>query len=177
MSQNSLSIEPFCSPTTWKMSDIFHDLAWKISNFFRNYKLQRPSARWHVVRDNVFRYSRSLAATCSHSTGRKWPQVAAGASDRPNLPSDRKWPQRASGRKWPQVAAEGKWPQVTASGRRGQVAASDRKWPLRSNGRKWPQVAAFGKWPRVAASGRLFQFQIPHLMQPLCNILQAIDPP
>ena len=30
-----------------------------------------------------------LAATCSHSSGRKWPQVAA----------------RASGRKWPQVAA------------------------------------------------------------------------
>ena len=96
-----------------------------------------------------------------HLSGCKWPQVAAGASDRPNLPSDRKWPQRASGRKWPQVAAEGKWPQVTASGRRGQVAASDRKWPLRSNGRKWP---------RVAASGRLCQFQIPHLMQPLWNL-------
>ena len=152
MSQNSLSIEPFCSPTTWKMSDIFHDLAWKISNFFRNYKLQRPSARWHVVRDNVFRYSRSLAATCSQ-TGRKWPQVAASgrwSSDRPNLPSDRKWPQRASGRKWPQVAAEGKWPQVAASV-------------------KWPQVAASGRFRQVAASGRLFQFQIPHLMQPLWN--------
>ena len=117
-----------------------------------------------------------------HLSGRKWPQVAAGASDRPNLPmtvSDRKWPQRASGRKWPQVAAEGKWPQVTASGRRGQVAASGRrgqvaasgrKWPQRASGREWPQVAAFGKWPRVAASGRLFQFQIPHLMQPLCVI-------
>ena len=91
-----------------------------------------------------------------------WPQVAAGASDRPNLPSDRKWPQRASdrkwpqrasGRKWPQVAAEGKWPQMTASGRFGQMAASGRKWPL-------------------SASGRLFQFQIPHLMQPLWNIWQ-----
>ena len=142
---SSLCIEPFCSPTTWKMSDIFHDLAWKISNFFRNYKLQRPSARWHVVRDNVFRCSRSLAATCSHSTGRKWPQVAAGASDRPNLPSDRKWPQRASGRKWPQVAAEGKWPQVTASGR---------KWPQVAASVKWPQVAASGRFRQVAASGR-----------------------
>ena len=115
-----------------------------------------------------------FAVTCSHLQPLDWPQVAAGASDRPNLPSDRKWPQRASGRKWPQVAAEGKWPQVTASGRRGQVAASDRKWPLRSNGRKWPQVAAFGKWPRVAASGRLFQFQIPHLMQPLWNFYPCL---
>ena len=150
MSQNSLSIEPFCSPTTWKMSDIFHDLAWKISNFFRNYKLQRPSARWHVVRDNVFRYSRSLAATCSQ-TGRKWPQEAAGAVTDQTCPvtaSDRRGQVAASDRKWPQ---EGKWPQVAASV-------------------KWPQVAAFGKWPRVAASGRLFQFQIPHLMQPLWMI-------
>ena len=137
------------------MSDIFHDLAWKISNFFRNYKFQkRPSARWHVVRDNIFCYSRSLAVPLDF---RKWPQVAAGASDRPNLPSDRKWPQ---------VTAEGKWPQVTASGRRRQVAASDRKWSQRASGRKWPQVAAegkwpqvaaFGKWPRVAASGRFRQ--------------------
>ena len=46
------------------------------------------------------------------------------------------------------------------------MAASGRKWPLLASGREWPQVAAFGKWPRVAASGRLFQFQIPHLMQP-----------
>ena len=121
--------------------------------FLYNYKLQRPSARWHVVRDNVFRYSRSLAATCSHSSGRKWPQVAAGASDRPHLPSDRKWPQ---------VTAEGKWPQVTASGRRRQVAASDRKWPQRASGREWP-------------SGRLFQFQIPHLTQPLCLFLCRYD--
>ena len=42
-------------------------------------------------------YLQPLAATCSHSSGRKWPQVAA------------------SGRKWPQVAASGcKWPQVAA---------------------------------------------------------------
>ena len=59
---------------------------------------------------------------------------------------------------------------MTASGRRGQVAASGRKCPLLASGREWPQVAAFGKWPRVAASGRLFQFQIPHLVQPLWNI-------
>ena len=133
MSQNSLSVWV----VTGKMSDIFHDLAWKISNFFRNYKLQRPSARWHVVRDNVFRYSRSLAEPLDF---RKWPQVAAGASDR-------KWPQRASGRKWPQVAAFGKWPRVAASGR----------------------------FQQVAASGRLFQFQIPHLMQPLWNIYCIIS--
>ena len=109
-----------------------------------------------------------LAATCSHSSCRKWPQVAAGGCRS----------------KWPQVAASGrtgavyrsKWPQVAASGHRGlseQVAASGgkrpqwaaggcrSKWPqVAASGRKCPQVAAGGcigagsKWPKVAASGR-----------------------
>ena len=46
-----------------------------------------------VAKRAVFEIQKSshFAATCSHSSGRKWPQVAA----------------RASGRKWPQVAASG----------------------------------------------------------------------
>ena len=136
MSQNSLSIEPFCSPTTWKMSDIFHDLAWKISNFFRNYKLHRPSARWHVVRDNVFRYSRSLAAT----------RVAASEQV-----TDQTCPVTASDRRGQVAASDRKWPQVTASGRFGQLAASGRMWPLLASGRKWPLSASAREWPQVAA--------------------------
>ena len=84
------------------------------------------------------------AATCSHSSGRKWPQVAA-------LSSGRKWPLcrvAASGRsvEWPQVAAFDAWPRylnlrksshlqplaatrVAASGRSSRVAASGREWP------------------------------------------------
>ena len=71
-----------------------------------------------------------LAATRSHSSGRKWPQVAA----------------LSSGRKWPQVAAFDAWPRcfnliksshlqplaatrVAASGRFSRVAASGREWP------------------------------------------------
>ena len=84
------------------------------------------------------------AATRSHSSGRKWPQVAA----------------LSSGRKWPQVAAFDAWPRcfnliksshlqplaatrVAASGRFSRVAASGREWPLFPSGRKWPRVAAF----------------------------------
>ena len=83
-----------------------------------------------------------LAATRSHSSGRKWPQVAA----------------LSSGRKWPQVAAFDAWPRcfnliksshlqplaatrVAASGRFSRVAASGRKWPLcrvAATDRKWP---------------------------------------
>ena len=101
-----------------------------------------------------------------HLQSHKWPQVAAGASDRPNLPSDRKWPHVTAEGKWPQVtasgrrgqvAASGRRGQVAASGRRGQVAASDRKWPQRASGRKWPLLASGREWPRVAASGRFRQ--------------------
>ena len=72
---------------------------------------------WPVAQPVGFEISKaaslaSFAATCSHSSGREWPQVAT------------------SGRKWPQGAASGrKWPQL------GQVAAG-------ASGRKWPQVAA-----------------------------------
>jgi len=73
------------------------------------------------------------AATCSHSSGRKWSQVAA---------SGRSWS------KWPQVATSGhEWPLE-------QVAASGRKWPqVAASGHKWPQAAAGSgcKWPQVAA--------------------------
>ena len=151
MSQNSLSIEPFCSPTTWKMSDIFHDLAWKISNFSvtTNSKGHLPDGTWSGTMYFVIRcHLQPLAATRLAASGRKWPLEQVTDQTCPVTASDRRGQVAASDRKWPQ-------------------RASDRKWPLRSNGRKWPQVAAFGKWPRVAASGRLFQFQIPHLMQPL----------
>ena len=68
-----------------------------------------------------------LAATRSHSSGRKWPQVAA----------------LSSGRKWPQVAAFDAWPRCF------NLIKSSHLQPL-----EWPQVAAFPEWPQVAASGR-----------------------
>ena len=84
-----------------------------------------------------------LAATCSHSGGRKWPQVAA----------------RASGRKWPVALLVG-----FEISRAALLAAiciiCSHLQPLaatcsHSSGRKWPQVAAAGasgrKWPQVAA--------------------------
>ena len=67
------------------------------------------------------------AATCSHSSGRKWPQVAA----------------LSTGRKWPQVAAFDAWPRCF------NLIKSSHLQPL-----EWPQVAAFPEWPQVAASGR-----------------------
>ena len=54
---------------------------------------------------------RPFAATRSHSSGRKWPRVAAPP-------------------KWPQVAAPPKWPQVAAPDKSERVAASGREWPL-----------------------------------------------
>ena len=92
------------------------------------------------------------AATCSHSSGRKWPQVAA----------------RASGRKWPQVAARGRmWPVVLLVGFEISRAASlaaiciicSHLQPLAATcghlqPLEWPQVAAGAsgrKWPQVAA--------------------------
>ena len=56
-------------------------------------------------------YFYQQAATRSHSSGRKWLQVAA--------PSE-----------WPQVATPSEWPQVAASGRPRQFPASGRKLPL-----------------------------------------------
>ena len=124
-----------------------------------------------VAKPTVFETQKR--ATCSHSSGRKWPQVAA----------------RASGRKWPQVAARGRmWPVVLLVGfeiSRGSVTCSHLHYlqplaatcshlqPLAAtrvaaSGRKWPlgQVAASGrKWPQVAASGCLdgkYQPEWPH---------------
>jgi hypothetical protein len=63
--------------------------------------IQRIIAQWVTtavasvlaLRSQNTRYLKfKKAATCSHSSGRKWPQVAA----------------RASGRTWPQVAARGR---------------------------------------------------------------------
>ena len=59
------------------------------------HRIQKLSLRLQNARYLNFK----TAATFSHSSGRKWPQVAA---------SGRKWPQgaaRASGRKWLQWAA------------------------------------------------------------------------
>ena len=56
----------------------------------------------------------------------------------------------SSGRKWLQVAAPREWPQVAASGRSKRVAASGRKWPPQTVPSKWPQVAAPSEWPQVA---------------------------
>ena len=47
-------------------------------------------------------HSQPLAATRSHSSGRKWPQVAASGRSSQFQASGRKWPPC---RKWPQVAA------------------------------------------------------------------------
>ena len=126
------------------------------------------------LRSQNARYLKSkkqpLTATCSHSSGRKWLQLAARASGR-------KWPQvAASGRKWPHVAASGRtWPHVAARGctwpvallvgfeisRAASLAAiciiCSHLQPLSAtrvaaSGRKWPQVAASGrKWLQVAA--------------------------
>ena len=78
-----------------------------------------------------------LAATRSHSSGRKWPQVAA----------------LSSGRKWPQVAAFDAWPRcfnlIKSSHLQPLAATCSHLQPL-----EWPQVAAFPEWPQVAASGR-----------------------
>ena len=103
-----------------------------------------------------------LAATRSHSSGRKWPL----------FPSGRKWPRVAalsSGRKWPQVAAFDAWPRcfnliksshlqplaatrVAASGRFSRVAASGREWPPLPSITSW--IRNWGKHP-LAAAGSL----------------------
>ena len=49
----------------------------------------------------------------------------------------------SSGRKLPQVAAPSEWPQVVASGRKWPPLTVPSKWPLPASGRKWPQVATF----------------------------------
>ena len=48
------------------------------------------------------------AATCSHSSGRKWPQVAASGRQH-SLMSPAATCSHSSGRKWPQVAASILW--------------------------------------------------------------------
>ena len=73
---------------------------------------------------NSAMYFYQHAATRSHSSGRKWLQVAA-PSEWPQVAAPSEWPLQASGRKRPQVAAPSKWPQVAAPS-------------------EWPQVAAFG---------------------------------
>ena len=87
-----------------------------------------------------------LAATRSHSSGRKWLQVAA-PSEWPQVAaaSGRKWLLQPAPSEWPQVGASGReWPQVAAPSERPQVAASGRSQRVAASGRKWPQVAAFG---------------------------------
>jgi len=56
-------------------------------------------------------HSQPLAATCSHSIGCKWLQVAA------SVRNWSKWPQvAASGRKWLLHILPSEWPQVAAFG-------------------------------------------------------------
>ena len=64
---------------------------------------------------------RPFAATCSHSSGHKWPRVAA---------SGRSSQFQASGRKWPLQKIASEWPQMALSGRSICFQASGRKWPL-----------------------------------------------
>ena len=75
------------------------------SGHFTDNSLLQPSAA------NPCGHSQPLAATRSHSSGRKWPRVAAPP-------------------KWPQVAAPPEWPQVAAPDKSERVAASGREWPL-----------------------------------------------
>ena len=71
-----------------------------------------PLHRQRPLAANCGQPLRPFAATRSHSSGRKWPRVAAPP-------------------KWPQVAASGrKWPQVAAPDKSERVAASGREWPL-----------------------------------------------
>ena len=70
-----------------------------------------------------------MAATCSHSSGRKWPQVAASILLSPAATCSHLQPLE-----WPQVAASGrKWPPAFSCHRQPlaatRVAASGRKWP------------------------------------------------
>ena len=114
-----------------------------------------------------------LAATCSHSSGRKWPP--AFSCHRQPLAATCS---HSSGRQWPPAFSFHRQPLAAtcsqSSGRKWppeQVAASGRKWP--QVGRKWPQVAASGrKWPpeQVAASGRLCQNQIRALLHALWEL-------
>ena len=105
-----------------------------------------------------------MAATCRHSSGRKWPP--AFSCHRQPLPATCS---HSSGRKWPQVAASIlfsaaassllspaatcsllqplEWPQVAASGRLTSSHGSSSTFSAancsHSSGRKWPQVAAW----------------------------------
>ena len=92
-------------------------------------------------------HRQSLAASCSHSSGRQWPP--AFSFHRQPLAATCS---QSSGRKWPpeQVAASGrqsKWPQVAA----------------RANGRKWPPLPKSNSFP----SARSLQIQIHNIV--ICN--------
>ena len=96
-----------------------------------------------------------LAATCSHSSGRKWPQVAASILLSPaatcSHSSGRKWPQvaaRASGRKWPQVAA-------------------------RASGRKWPPLPESNSCPSARSLVNYILYTIYHA--PYTTFHQLVD--
>ena len=119
-----------------------------------------------------------MAATCSHSSGRKWPQVAVSILLSPAATCRLEWPQvAASGRQHSLVTGSHlqplaatcshlqplEWPQVAASGRQHSLVTGSHLQPL-----EWPQVAASGRQhslvtgshlhplaaTRVAASGR-----------------------
>ena len=104
-----------------------------------------------------------LAATCSQSSGRKWPPVATSGHRHSLLIGSHLQPLAAN-----RVAASGRQCPPAFSFHRQPLAAtcsqsSGRKWPpeqVAASGRKWPQVAASGrqsgrKWPQVAAFAKI----------------------
>ena len=181
-------ISPFYLPRT-KVSVLgymsFSKLAycckiWYLSSasvLYRN--LQNRKDFIEVAKRAVFEIQKSshlqpLAATCSHSSGCKWPQLAGCSTGRiwnfqssvtciiciicSHLQPLAATCSHSSGRKWPQVAASGrKWPL-------GQVAAS---------GRKWPQAAACGRtWPVALLVG--FEISRAASLAATCSHLQPL---
>ena len=136
-------LRPKIFPTLWK-TWVAYGLPHGFVRHDKILPIQPPNLKKRLFQQNRFfsrcqlchvflparSHSQPLAATRSHSSGRKWLQVAA----------PREWPQvaasgrskrvAASGRKWSQVAAPDSSQQVAASGRSQRVAASGRKWPL-----------------------------------------------
>ena len=93
--------------------------------FTRNGHLRPLAAHTPVA---IRSHSQPLAATRVAASGRFTDNGLAAKCSQPLRPfaATRS---HSSGRKWPRVAAPPKWPQVAASGRSRQIRASGRKWP------------------------------------------------
>ena len=126
----------------WKLSfsfwDFGFDFLWVVSrsglpmwhHLDQNHRTQWKVPWFGILRGIWISEKQPLAATRSHSSGRKWPL----------FPSGRKWPRVAAFPEWPQVAAFPEWPQVAASGRFSRVAASGRFSRVAASGREWPPL-------------------------------------